>query len=350
MAASQHESINSGDFLYISVSMKVADLAYRLVDIPSLTGQEAAMLLALEDFFSELGLPCERQTVSDERWNLFVNWESHADVVFSTHVDTVPPHFPPDLREGKLYGRGACDTKGIIAAMLIAVEQLMQEGKRPSCLFVVGEETDSIGAKTAAMSGRTARYIIVGEPTENLLARGHKGVLSYTLQTEGVAAHSAYPELGSSAVHTLLDVLDDIRRHDWGSSPILGEATTNVGLITGGVALNVFAPSASATVMHRIVDDAERRKAEIESIVATRAAVQFHSVSQPQILETVDGFPLVTVGFGTDVPYLKAIGPCLLMGPGSIHQAHTADEYISVEEMEEAVLLYKKLYDELLKR
>jgi acetylornithine deacetylase len=175
-------------------------------------------------------------------------------------------------------------------------------------------------------------------------------VLSYTLQTEGVAAHSAYPELGTSAVHALLNILDDLRKHDWGRSPLLGEATTNIGLIHGGVALNVFAPSASATVMHRIVDDAERRKAEVEAIVAARAAVQFHSISQPQILETVDGFPLVTVGFGTDVPYLKALGPCLLMGPGSIHQAHTADEFISVNEMEEAVLLYKTLYDELLKR
>jgi acetylornithine deacetylase len=262
-------------------------------------------------------------------------------------VDTVPPHFPSRRNEGMLYGRGACDTKGIIAAMLFAGRHLLDDGHSPAFLFVVGEETDSLGAKTAARSGNTARYIVVGEPTDNMLATGHKGVLSYTLRTRGAAAHSAYPERGVSAVHLMLDLLDEIRREDWGHHPVLGESTLNVGLINGGVAMNTFAPEATATVMHRIVDDPDKRREQLGQLVGARADLEFHSVSTPQMLHTVEGFDSKAVAFGTDIPYLAAMGRCLLIGPGSVHDAHTPAERIEIAAIENAVGNYVKLFHAL---
>ncbi|MDT8322592.1 MAG: M20/M25/M40 family metallo-hydrolase [Bacteroidota bacterium] len=327
--------------------MTLIDRIEDLINIPSVTGEEAGVLEYLETVLTDMGLPVYREAVSETRWNLYAGWQHALPVVFCTHVDTVPPFFPAVVEDARILGRGACDTKGIMAAMLEAGRQLIAEGKQPSYLFVVGEETDSIGAKTAASSGRSARAIIVGEPTDNHLATGHKGVLSYTLRTEGVAAHSAYPERGASAIHLLLDLIDGIRNRDWGSSPVLGEATLNIGSIEGGVAMNTFAPGASATFMHRIVDNAQQRSAELVELVDQRAEITFHSVSEPQLLETVDGFALKAVNFGTDIPYLVTMAPCLLFGPGSVHEAHTPHESIAIVEVHEAVQLYRKLYNAL---
>lgn len=327
--------------------MTLTDRITDLINLPSVTGDEAAVLEYLETVLTDMGLPVYRETVSDTRWNLYAGWEEALPVVFSTHVDTVPPYFPASTQDGRIVGRGACDTKGIIAAMLAAGRELIAAGKQPSYLFVVGEETDSIGAKTAAASGRSARAIVVGEPTDNHLATGHKGVLSYTLRTSGIAAHSAYPERGVSAIHLLLDLIDDIRSRNWGVSPVLGEATLNIGSIEGGIAMNTFAPEAEATFMHRIVDNAQQRMEEVVALVAQRAEITFHSVSEPQLLETVADFPQKAVNFGTDIPYLVAMAPCLLLGPGSVHEAHTAHESIAVAEVEEAVELYKRLYHAL---
>jgi acetylornithine deacetylase len=322
-------------------------LAARLIDIPSITGSEAAILLSLEEELQRMGLKTEREHVSSERWNLYAGWNTRTDILFCTHVDTVPPFFPARFEGELLYGRGACDTKGIIAAMLAAGRQLVENGHVPSFLFVVGEETDSIGARTAAAGGRHADFIIVGEPTDNMLATGHKGVLSYTLEAEGLAVHSAYPERGVSAIHTLLDILSEIRYTDWGNCSVLGAASTNIGLIEGGVAMNTLAPSASATVMHRIVDDVEARKMQVLHLVSDRAKVRFHSISEAQILTTVTGFPCKPVSFGTDIPYLAAMGNCLLFGPGSIHDAHTADEKIRISDIEQAVDAFVSLFHAL---
>lgn len=327
--------------------MKPDQIAVDLINIPSITGAERAVLEYLEQLLENMDLPIEREEVDADRWNLYAGWSAETDVVFCTHVDTVPPFIPATLQGDILSGRGACDTKGIIAAMLAAGKQLLSAGLHPTFLFVVGEETDSCGAKAAAASGRKAKYIIVGEPTDNTLAAGHKGVVSYTLSAEGTAAHSAYPEKGESAIHLLLDVIEDLRNSDWGEHPVLGPATMNVGLIEGGIAMNTFAPSASARLMHRIVDDAEVRRQQVTDLVAARVAVEFHSVSQPQILTTVDGFSSKSVSFGTDIPYLNVMGKCLLLGPGSIHEAHTPHESISIAAIEQAVELYIRLFHAL---
>ncbi len=324
--------------------MTIAQRIKTLINIPSVTGEEAAVLEYLEDVLTDMGLPVHRESVTEDRWNLYAGWEDPRPVVFCTHVYTVPPFFPAHVKDDRIVGRGACDTKGIMAAMLETGKQLIAAGERPSFLFVVGEETDSVGAKTAAASGRSARAIIVGEPTDNHLATGHKGVLSYTIMTEGVSAHSAYPERGSSALHLLLDIVQEIRSRDWGVSPVLGDATLNVGTMQGGIAMNTFAPEASATLMHRIVDNVRQRREEVLRLVDQRAEITFHSVSEPQILTTVDGFETKAVNFGTDIPYLAGMAPCLLLGPGSVHDAHTDHESIGVAEAEDAVSLYRKLY------
>lgn len=331
-----------------------AQLSLALIDIPSVTGEERAVLEFLEAWLNGIGLRTHRESIEEHRWNLYAGWDDQAwkgdtsaDVVFCTHVDTVPPHIPAARNGDILFGRGACDTKGIIAAMLFAGKQLMQEGFTPSFLFVVGEETDSRGARVAAASGRTARFVIVGEPTDNMLATGHKGVLSYTLETSGVAVHSAYPERGASAVHLLLDILHEIRYADWGRSLVLGEATTNIGLLEGGIAMNTTAPSARATVMHRIVDDPVAREQQLRDIVGDRADITIHSNSEPQLLYTVEGLPSKPVSFGTDIPYLKAMGRCLLFGPGSVHDAHTPEEKILISDIEIAVTSFIDLFHAL---
>ena len=329
--------------------MIALDIARLLIDIPSVTGEEKHVLLALENLLTGMGLPVERQMVAEDRWNIFAGWNGEHTVAFSTHVDTVPPWYPSRVEDDMVYGRGACDTKGIIASMLVAGERLIARGVRPSYLFVVGEETDSIGARSAAASARTSA-LIVGEPTDNHLASGHKGVVSYYLRTTGIASHSAYPERGHSAIHDLLEIIRDIQNEEWGTNDILGDATLNIGLIKGGVALNTFAPDAEASFMHRIVDDAAARRLQVEEVVRGRAEITFQTISEPQFLETLPGFPVKSVNFGTDIPHMRPMGRCFLAGPGSVHDAHTDHERISISAMNEAVDLYVKLYTELLEQ
>jgi acetylornithine deacetylase len=328
--------------------MDLPVLAERLINIDAATGFEAAIAEEIEAICRERGFACERETVEDKRWNVYVNWTDTPPAVFCTHLDTVPPFFPARREGDLLFGRGACDTRGIMACMLAAGERLRDDGRTPAYLFVVGEETDSIGAKIAAASGRKAGYIIVGEPTENKLARGHKGTLAYQLVTEGIAGHSAYPERSRSAVHVLLDLLADIRSADWGDDPVLGRATTNIGMIEGGVAPNVTAPAASARVVHRIVDSVQKRVAQLEHLCEGRATLVFASRNEPQFMYCPEGFETTTVHFGTDIPHLRKIGTPLLVGPGSIHDAHAADEKISIAQMREAVDLYTRLFLQLL--
>ncbi|MBI5645497.1 MAG: M20/M25/M40 family metallo-hydrolase [Ignavibacteriae bacterium] len=320
------------------------DLLTQLVNTPSITGEEAAVSVLLENYCRARGDDVIRQYVSDSRWNLWVNWQDNPHAAFCTHLDTVPPHFPARSENGYLFGRGACDTKGIIVAMLGAGDHLIAEGKRCSYLFVVGEETDSVGAKHAAASGRSAGYIIVGEPTDNTFVSAHKGVFSYELTVEGISAHSAYPEFGHSALHELLDVIQDLRTASWGHDFVLGDSTINVGVLQGGIAPNVLAPRATARIVHRLVDSLERRKKQVMDIVAGRAEVNIGAQNEPQHMYVPTGYQSKGVSFGTDVPYLRTIGTPILLGPGSIHDAHTNSEKIRLSDIDTAIMLYTELY------
>jgi acetylornithine deacetylase len=261
----------------------------------------------------------------------------------STHLDTVPPFIAPRVEGGRVWGRGACDAKGITAAMICAAERLRTRDLPVGLLFVVGEETTHDGAHAANTWPTTSRALIDGEPTESTLALGTKGALRLLFRAEGVAAHSAYPHLGRSAIHLLLDALDDVRALEFPSDSVLGDTTLNVGVISGGVADNVVAAEAQARVMIRLVSDADVVLARVREAVRGRVEVREVVRVPPVKLATIDGFPTSVVAYATDVPALSAWGTPYLFGPGSINVAHRDDEHIEIDELRAAVGAYERL-------
>ncbi|MBI2834345.1 MAG: M20/M25/M40 family metallo-hydrolase [Acidobacteria bacterium] len=328
----------------------VVELTKRLIAIPSTSGAEEAVARFVAAYLEGIGMIVELQPVADGRPNVYAR-HGNPDVVLSTHTDTVPPHIEPREDDDYVYGRGACDAKGIIAAMIGAVEQLIAGGITDvGLLFVVGEEAGSPGARAANAIATGARYLVNGEPTESKLARGTKGSLRVVLTTRGRAAHSAYPELGESAIDALLDVLYSLRQVEWPTDPVLGKTTVNVGRIRGGVAANVIAPDAEAELLVRLISSADSVKGLIDRAVAGRATIEYTFGCDPVLLETLDGFDATIVSFTTDIPLLTAWGRPLLIGPGSIRDAHTAGEKISKFELRAAVGLYAELVKTLKQR
>ena len=296
----------------------------------------------------EQGYTVEREPVAPERFNVLAV-AGEPRVVLCTHLDTVPPALEVDEDEEFLYGRGACDTKGIIAAMIEAGARLRRDGITSfGFLFVVGEETDGMGARIANKRSWSSRFVIVGEPTENRLVRAQKGTLTADLTVEGRSAHSGYPEAGSSAVHGLIEVLQDCLSADWGSDPDLGRGTLNVGVLEGGERANIIARRARASVMLRTVMPRAAAEERLRSLVGGRATIGIVSGTDPQALHVIDGFPTTVVSFGSDVPYLGRLGRALLAGPGSILDAHTLREKISKNAILDGVDLYCRLVRRLL--
>jgi acetylornithine deacetylase len=325
----------------------------RLIDIPSVSGDEDACARFLAAHLEAAGYRVELQQVEGARANVIANTKARPRVVFSTHIDTVPPFIPSTEDAGYIHGRGACDAKGIIAAQLAAAERLRSAGLEEfGLLFTVDEEQASIGARAANAhaSARASEYLINGEPTDNLLAVGSKGSLRVRLRATGRAAHSAYPEHGESAIEKLLDVLTDIRAHDWPRDDFFGATTCNVGTLAGGTRANVIPAAAEAVLQIRLVTEAARVERELTRLAAGRAEVERLSVSEPVRLHAVAGFEQTVVRFTTDIPYLSNWGTPLLLGPGSILDAHTAHERIAKRELERAVGLYEQLARTLLAR
>ncbi|MFB3828828.1 MAG: M20/M25/M40 family metallo-hydrolase [Bryobacteraceae bacterium] len=334
--------------------MNVVELTRALVDIESITGNEARAGEFLCHYLAPLagryGGWVERMDVEPGRFNVLAWWGTRPAVTLSTHFDTVPPFFASDEDEEHITGRGACDTKGIIASMIKAAEALLEAGVREfGLLFVVGEERNSAGAYRAASEFRGSRYLINGEPTGNRLALGSKGALRYEIEARGRMAHSAYPELGESAIHKLLDALEEIRRIPLPVDEVLGPSTLNVGTLTGGRAPNVVADFARAEVMIRLVGDSAATKAAVERACEGRAAAN-QVLEIPAVrLGSVPGIATTVVAYTTDIPaFGGAWGQPFLIGPGSIHAAHTAHERVSKRELAEAVEIYQQLVRQLL--
>ena len=324
-------------------AMNVVDLAKRLVEIDSTPGREGTVGEFLFAFLQEQDFYVERQPVSAGRFNVRARMDDPI-VVFTTHMDTVPPFLPVSEDDDFLYGRGACDAKGVLAAQVQAALALVAAGHRNiGLLFLVGEETGSDGARTANAVRNSCRHIIGGEPTENKLAAGSKGALRFTLGTRGRLAHSAYPEHGESAIETLLDVLNDLRKARFPEDPVLGATTVNIGLLSGGIAANVVPEHASAEAMVRIVADAESMLKRIRKLVRERARIDLRFACDPIRFDPVDGFGSVPVAFTTDLPLLGNWGKPYLLGPGSILDAHGLHEKVSKRELERAVRLYQDL-------
>lgn len=335
--------------------MDILELARALLDIESPTEHEGALTNFLFDHLSELTRrfdgQLERMPVAAGRDNLFACW-GEPRVTYSTHMDTVPPHFP--LREDNefLYGRGACDAKGIMAAMIEAARELLESGTRNiALLFVVGEERNSAGAIAAAQNPRGSRFLINGEPTENRLVLGTKGALRFEIEAQGRLAHSAYPELGDSAIEKLLDTLAAIRALPLRSDALLGRETLNIGTISGGRAPNVIADKASAEILFRIVTDPEALRAAICKSLPPGVEAREILCHLPVRLSSFDGLPSAVAAFTTDIPAFDGKwGQPFLIGPGSIHVAHTLDERISKREMQEATKIYARMARQLLAR
>jgi acetylornithine deacetylase len=272
-------------------------------------------------------------------------------VLLCTHTDTVPPHIPASEDDTWLYGRGACDAKGIAAAMLAAAERLLRSGLDGfGLLYVVAEETDSLGAKRAnAELELPVRHLIVGEPTDGRLAIAQKGILTATLRCRGRAAHGAYPEAGHSAVRDLVEVLGDLYRGDWGRSAELGDNVLNVGLVQGGVAVNVIPPEARAEVQVRVATSASLVERRLRRLVGGRAEIEVRQRAEPLRLGRLPGHETTVAGFGTDLPYLDRFGQRYLIGPGSILDAHTPHEKVRKADLHAAADTYVALVSELLR-
>ena len=332
------------------MTMGVVDLARELVRIDSPTGREGQVGAYLAAELERLGYVVTRQEVSPGRFNVFALREPPI-VVLSTHIDTVPPSLPVHEDDTHLYGRGSCDAKGIAAAQVAAAERLAARGeRRVGLLFVVGEELNADGAKAAAGLEPKGRYIINGEPTENHMAVGHKGMQRLDVIAHGKAAHSAYPEAGESAIELLLDALERIRAIQLPSDPTLGECTLNIGTITGGVAPNVIPSYAKAHLMYRTVTEPEPLLAAVRQAAGDRVEVAVVHRAPVVRLQVLPGFETTVVRYGTDLPFLEPWGERFLMGPGSIQVAHTDHERVAKRELDEAAVLYEKAAGVLLQQ
>ncbi|GAC1685476.1 MAG: M20 family metallopeptidase [Gemmatimonadaceae bacterium] len=326
----------------------VVALAAELLAIESPSGAERAAVDFVSRFLIARGWNVTVQEVTRGRGNI---WASRAGggVTLSTHLDTVPPFVPPRLTGERLYGRGACDAKGIAAAMLAAADALLPAGEeRVDLLFVVGEERGSDGARAANRLTPTSRYLINGEPTESRLASGAKGSLRIVVRTRGREAHSAYPHLGQSALDPLLELLPTLKRMELPTDPLLGPTTVNVGVVKAGTAANIIPGLAEAEIMVRLVGDPEPVKAVFERWAAGRAELEYGSYIPVQRFDNPAGFDAAPVAYTSDVPLLDRWGRPLLFGPGSIHVAHTPDEYVDVGELRASVGAYQRLVRSLL--
>ncbi|HEX9163449.1 MAG TPA: M20/M25/M40 family metallo-hydrolase, partial [Thermoanaerobaculia bacterium] len=293
-----------------------------------------------------LGYRCRRHDVTPARLNVFASAGGTPRVIINSHIDTVPPWFASSEDDEFIHGRGACDTKGIIGAMIAAGERLRARGIDDfAFLFVVGEETDSAGAKAAGAEyrGLGSEYVIVGEPTESIFAKASKGAFTAFVRFDGKAGHSAYPDRGDSAIAKLVAAVAEINSTDWGTHDVLGKATVNVGVIRGGQKPNIIAPEAEAEMIFRIVSEPEDVRSRLEALLAKyNGRITRSYGNPPQFMTVPDGTKSTVVSFNTDVPHLRSLGKPLLFGPGSILDAHGPNERIRKRDLLDSVATYEE--------
>ncbi len=321
----------------------VVALAAELLAIQSSTGSEAAAVDFVARWLIARGWNVTTQEVTRGRANVWASRDG-GGATLSTHLDTVPPYIPPRLEGNRLYGRGACDAKGIAAAMLCAAERLAESGEhRVDLLFVVGEEKGSDGARAANHLPATSRFLVNGEPTESRLASGAKGSQRVMVRTRGRAAHSAYAELGESAIEPMLALLPRVKSLPLPADDVLGPTTVNIGTIHGGTEANIIPAMCEVELMFRIVSDVAPLREAVESWAAGVAELEWGSFIPAQHFHVIDGFDVAPMAYTSDIPLLSRWGTPLLYGPGSIHVAHTTEEYIDVEELRSAVDAYERI-------
>ena len=335
--------------------MDAITLTRQLVDIESVSGNEAAVGNYLYGELCRIGYQTRKIPVEGDRFDVYATLpeQPSPEVVFSTHMDTVPPFIPSSEDAARIYGRGSCDAKGIIAAQIAAAERLRREGIYVGLLFMVGEERDSLGAKVANeyaanQQGHNCKYLVNGEPTENHIAIASKGTLRVEATASGRMAHSAYPELGESAIDKLIAVLTRLRAMPLPTDPEIGPCTLNIGLIEGGRAPNVIPDYAHADLLYRLIGPTQDLRRQILETAGNQVKVEFPLELPFLRLRTVDGLPSMIAAFTTDIPKLTNWGEPLLIGPGSIHVAHTEGEFIEKQQLAEAIDLYCTIAKRLL--
>ncbi len=334
------------------MTLDPVQLTRQLIDIESTTYSEGRVGEFLAELLAARGFSVEKMHVASkgedgattDRFNVYATVRGEKpEIVFSTHMDTVPPYFGSSEDDEAIYGRGACDAKGIIAAQIAAVERLRAGGVKAGMLFVVGEERDSAGAQVANLQPRGNRYLINGEPTNNRLGVASKGVLRGAVRATGKMAHSAYPELGDSAIHKLLQALNNVLQIELPTEPGIGPSTLNIGLIEGGRAPNVIADKALAQLMVRLVGPSDGTRVALEKAIAGLAEIEYTLEIPFMRFRTMEGMETMVAAFATDIPALTNWGEPLLLGPGSIHVAHTPHEKLAKRELFEAIDLYTEI-------
>jgi acetylornithine deacetylase len=337
-----------------SSSMDAFALTRQLIDIESISGNEAEVGKVVYHELSRLGYQTRKMPVEGDRFNVYATSpeEPRPAVVFSTHMDTVPPFIPSSEDSTRIFGRGSCDAKGIIAAQIAASERLRKEGIYVGLLFVVGEERDSLGARVANeyvanQPVRSCKYLVNGEPTENRIALASKGTLRAEVTASGKMAHSAYPELGESAIDKLIEALTRLRAMPLPSDPEIGPCTLNIGLIEGGRAPNVIPDYAHADLLYRLVGPSQELRRQILETAGDRVKVEFPLELPFLRFRTIEGLPTMIAAFTTDIPKLTNWGEPLLLGPGSIHVAHTDGEFIEKKQLVDAIELYCAIAKEM---
>jgi len=330
--------------------MDAVTFTRQLIDIESISGNETAVGNYLYGELCRIGYQTKKIPVEGDRFNVYAAHPDHPNpvVVFSTHMDTVPPFIPSSEDATRIYGRGSCDAKGIIAAQVAAAEHLQREEIYVGLLFVVGEERDSLGAKVAnGHAPEGVRFLINGEPTENRVALASKGTLRVEVTARGKMAHSAYPELGDSAIDKLIAALGRLRAMPLPANPEVGPCTLNIGLIEGGRAPNVIPDYAHADLLYRLVGPTDELRRQVLATAGNEVEVTFPLELPFLRLRTIDGLPTMIAAFTTDIPKFTNWGEPLLIGPGSIHVAHTEGEYIDKQQLHEAVDLYCRMAKQL---
>jgi acetylornithine deacetylase len=337
--------------IFYSYRMDLFAITRKLIDIESITGNEGMVGNALVAELTLLGYDVERMPVEGNRFNVWATQPGvqRPELVLSTHMDTVPPFIPSSETAERIYGRGSCDAKGIIVSQIAAAQQLKAEGVHVGLLYLVGEERDSQGAQTANQQPRGSKFIINGEPTENRIALASKGTLRIELVASGKMAHSAYPELGESAIEKLLDALENVRKVKLPVHPKAGSSTMNIGLIEGGRAPNVIPDRAVAHLLIRLVGPTDELRKQITAAAGEKAEPNFILEIPFMELGTVPGIETMVAAFTTDIPALRNWGKPVLIGPGAIHVAHTEGEYIEKKQLLEAVDLYASIARHLLR-
>ncbi len=331
-------------------------LTRQLVDIESTTYDEGRCGDFLYQYLREQGYQIEKQPVTEPtpantgstRFNVYARMPgTNPKITLSTHFDTVPPYFGSSEDDTWVYGRGSCDAKGILASQVAAAERLHGGGVAVGLLYVVGEERDSAGAKVANLDGHGSRFLINGEPTENKLALATKGALRVELRATGRMAHSAYPELGESAIDKLVDVLHDLKALELPTDPEIGATTLNIGLVSGGRAPNVISDAAEAHLLIRLIGPSEDVKPALERAIAGRCAVSYSLDLKTVRMKRIEGWDTMVAKYATDISSLTSWGEPMLLGPGTIHVAHTEHEKVLKSELREAVDRYTKLASSL---